>query len=306
MRNGLRQQVVVFICSALLAMSAFAQVDCSTVAAPSASNFGPYCDGSTVALSTPEVTGATYFWSGPNGFASTDREPTLANATAANSGMYFVTVTVDGCTPQQGSTNVVVNAPPPTTTVYARSYITTNTSGTATGPAGLSNYSWSVAGGTANGATDGQTVNFTAGAPGTLTLNFGATDPATGCSATNSTAVTVYPVPTISINNVVAKAPPKGMTTTFDFHITLNYPSSRTVTVVYYTSAQTAVGNVDYVPSWGTITFPPGTREETESIIVKGTGARQQKQFLFILTQPTNAIAIVNGYPARGTGVINP
>ena len=45
---------------------------------------------------------------------------------------------------------------------------------------------------------------------------------------------------------------------------------------------------------------------KTESIIVKGTGARQQKQFLVILTQPTNAIAIVNGYPARGTGVINP
>ena len=114
MGNGLRQQVVVFICSALLAMSAFAQVDCSTVAAPSASNFGPYCDGSTIALSTPEVTGATYSWSGPNNFASTDREPTLANATAANSGMYLVTVTANGCTSPQGSTNVVVNAPPPT------------------------------------------------------------------------------------------------------------------------------------------------------------------------------------------------
>src|SRR5438132_3020435 len=253
MGNGLRQQVVLFICNALLATSAFAQVDCSTVAAPSASNFGPYCDGSTIALSTPEVTGATYSWSGPNNFASTDREPTLANATAANSGMYLVTVTANGCTSPQGSTNVVVNAPPPTTMVDAPSYLTTNTSGTATGPAGLTNYSWSVAGGTPNGATNGQTVNFTAGAPGTLTLNFGATDSATGCSATNSTAVTVYPVPVISIDNVIAKIPPKGSTTTFDFHITLNYPSSRDVSVFYYTANQIAVANTDYIASWGTV-----------------------------------------------------
>ena len=78
-------------------------------AAQAASNSGPFCAGDTISLSTPAVPGATYAWSGPNGFTSTDQNPTRASATLADAGMYSVIVTTSGCTSLAGSTNVVVN-----------------------------------------------------------------------------------------------------------------------------------------------------------------------------------------------------
>ena len=88
----------------------------ATPATPTASNGGPYCEGATIQLSTPTVTGATYSWTGPNGFTSALQNPTRANATTADAGTYSVTITVNGCASAAGSTNVVVNATPATPT----------------------------------------------------------------------------------------------------------------------------------------------------------------------------------------------
>src|SRR6185369_4158249 len=88
----------------------------ATPATPTASNGGPYCEGATIALATPTVAGATYSWTGPNGFTSALQNPTRTNATTADGGIYSVTVTVDGCTSAVGTTNVVVNATPATPT----------------------------------------------------------------------------------------------------------------------------------------------------------------------------------------------
>ena len=75
-----------------------------------ASNTGPYCEGSTIQLSA--TAGATtYSWTGPNGFTSSLQNPTIPNATVAMSGTYSVTGTGTGCnTP--ATTTVVVQAPP--------------------------------------------------------------------------------------------------------------------------------------------------------------------------------------------------
>src|SRR5438477_7988884 len=83
---------------------------------PTASNTGPYCEGSTISLSTPTVAGATYSWTGPNNFVSSDQNPTIANSTGVNGGTYSVTVTANGCTSAAGSTTVTVNAKPSTPT----------------------------------------------------------------------------------------------------------------------------------------------------------------------------------------------
>src|SRR5204863_718055 len=88
----------------------------ATPATPTASNGGPYCEGATIALSTPTVAGATYSWTGPNGFTSALQNPTRSNAMTADAGTYSVTVTVSGCTSAAGTTNVVVNATPATPT----------------------------------------------------------------------------------------------------------------------------------------------------------------------------------------------
>jgi gliding motility-associated-like protein len=88
----------------------------ATPATPTAANDGPACEGGTITLSTPTVSGATYSWTGPNGFTSSLQNPTITNIALADAGTYFVTVTVSGCTSAAGSTSVVVNPIPATPT----------------------------------------------------------------------------------------------------------------------------------------------------------------------------------------------
>src|SRR6202008_1561606 len=87
-------------------------------ATPAATNSGPYCEGATISRSPPAVSGATYAWTGPNGFTSALQNPTRSNATTADAGTYSVTITVNGCTSAAGTTNVVVNTIPATPTHY--------------------------------------------------------------------------------------------------------------------------------------------------------------------------------------------
>lgn len=82
-------------------------------ATPTASNNSPICSGGTLTLSTPTVTGATYSWTGPNGFASAQQNPSIANATTAASGPYSVTIIdSNGCPSAAGSTTATVNPTP--------------------------------------------------------------------------------------------------------------------------------------------------------------------------------------------------
>ncbi len=81
-------------------------------ATPTASSNSPICVNSTINLSTPTVTGATYSWSGPNGFTSNQQNPTIPNATAANAGTYSVSITLGGCPSLGGTTTVAVNSAP--------------------------------------------------------------------------------------------------------------------------------------------------------------------------------------------------
>src|SRR5207253_3382414 len=91
-------------------------VNTTIPATPAAGNGGPFCEGKPISLSTPTVAGATYAWTGPNGFTSSQQNPTRANAAAADAGTYSVTVTVGGCSSAAGTTSVVVNALPATPT----------------------------------------------------------------------------------------------------------------------------------------------------------------------------------------------
>ncbi|MFI5166691.1 MAG: hypothetical protein ACHQQS_08735 [Thermoanaerobaculales bacterium] len=83
-------------------------------ATPVASNTGPYVVSNTIVLMASTVPGATYSWTGPNGFTSTQQNPTIPNSTTAMSGTYSVTATVDGCASPAGTTLVTVSDPIPT------------------------------------------------------------------------------------------------------------------------------------------------------------------------------------------------
>lgn len=86
---------------------------CVTVAtpppAPNAGNNGPICNGQTLQLTASAISGASYAWTGPNGFTSNLQNPTLPSATSAASGSYNVTATASGITGPAGTTVATVN-----------------------------------------------------------------------------------------------------------------------------------------------------------------------------------------------------
>ncbi|MDB5158756.1 MAG: type sorting protein, partial [Mucilaginibacter sp.] len=83
-----------------------------TPLAPVLSSNAPACEGGTLNLTASAIAGATYSWTGPNGFTSTLQNPVINNVTVSASGTYSVTVTVNGCTGPAGTITVLVNPVP--------------------------------------------------------------------------------------------------------------------------------------------------------------------------------------------------
>jgi len=75
----------------------------------------PVCDGGSLSLTASSIPNATYQWTGPNGFTSTEQNPLVSdNITMAMAGFYTVVATVDGCQSQENDINIEVihNYPP--------------------------------------------------------------------------------------------------------------------------------------------------------------------------------------------------
>ncbi len=76
-----------------------------------ATNGGPYCVGETINLFVNSQAGATYSWTGPNGFSSTQQNPVIPNCTYEMGGVYTCVTTVDGQT-TTGTTDVIIYPEP--------------------------------------------------------------------------------------------------------------------------------------------------------------------------------------------------
>ncbi|MGZ4038073.1 MAG: hypothetical protein ACXVPQ_09625, partial [Bacteroidia bacterium] len=156
-----------------------------------ANNNGPLCTGGNLTLTGGG--GGTYAWSGPAGFTSALQNPTLASITPANSGIYTLTVTLNGCT-STNTTNLTVTTPTASATntgpYCAGTTIQLNT------PAAVS-YTWSGPAAFSSNAQNPTIAASTAGMSGTYTVlaNFG------GCIATATTQVTVNALPTPTASN---------------------------------------------------------------------------------------------------------
>jgi len=85
-----------------------------TMPTASANNNGPVCENGIINLTSGTVSGATYSWSGPNGFSSTSQNPTINPITVSGSGVYTVTVTLNGCN-ATATTTVIINPAPSVT-----------------------------------------------------------------------------------------------------------------------------------------------------------------------------------------------
>jgi hypothetical protein len=101
------------------------------------------------------------------------------------------------------------------------SVCTSSAGNTASGPAGMTAYAWGITNGTITSATNIQTITYTAGASGTVTLTLSVTAP-NGCIASGSTPVTINPLPaTPTITGTLAFCTP-GSTTLFSSAATGN------------------------------------------------------------------------------------
>jgi beta-glucanase (GH16 family) len=86
-------------------------VACSTPPTPTAGNNGPIWAGMTLNLTASTVASATYNWTGPNGFTSTNQNPSIVNASTNVSGLFNVTAATGVCISAPATTTVTVNPP---------------------------------------------------------------------------------------------------------------------------------------------------------------------------------------------------
>ncbi|HVR42981.1 MAG TPA: M4 family metallopeptidase [Thermoanaerobaculia bacterium] len=80
---------------------------------PPATSNSPVCNLGTLTLTVEDIPGATYSWTGPNGFNSTLREPSIPNVTLDDAGTYSLVATFNGCVSPAGTTLVTIAEDPP-------------------------------------------------------------------------------------------------------------------------------------------------------------------------------------------------
>jgi len=169
----------------------------SIPAAPIISSNSPLCLGETLNLDGPFIAGATYNWSGPS-FSSAIEDPTINNVVNANSGAYNLTVTVNGCTSNASTLNVVINPTPPQPTITASGSLSIcNGQNVILTSSAASSYLWS------NGAT---TQSITVSAGGSYTVQVFNVE---GCSS----VLSIPTVVTLSSNPAQPSITASGPTT---------------------------------------------------------------------------------------------
>lgn len=173
---------------------------CTTPATPVPTGGGHYCIGAdplSIQLNAG-VTADGYSWSGPNGFASSDQNPTVSIA-AAGSYTYSLTVTMGGCTSAAGSTTVAAYAIPATPAPTNDGPHCFNSNPTAVqlhANTSADSYSWSGPNGFTSTASD-PTDSLTE--PGSYTYTLTVTT--NGCSSdAGSTTVVINPLPGVSVS----------------------------------------------------------------------------------------------------------
>ena len=157
---------------------------------PAISSNGPVCIGAT--LNFTAAGGATYSWSGPNGFASPSSNPNIANTTLAAGGTYSLVATVGSCT--NITTALIVINPLPTPNLTSNSPVCIQQSINFFAGGG-NTYIWAGPNGfTGNGSNLSiPSANNTNAGTYTLTVTDG-----NNCTNTISTAVSINPLPVIS------------------------------------------------------------------------------------------------------------
>jgi large repetitive protein len=170
--------------------SATASLVVNPLPTTTASVTSPVCIGQSATLYSSFGVGYTWSWAGPVGsaYTSASQNPTIASVTAANAGVYTVTVSLNACT-ATATTQLVVNANPTATAsgntpICAGGQLNLQATGGGT-------YQWSGPNNFGSQAANpSQVINTVAGA-GVYTVQVNVN----GCTATATTSVVINPVP---------------------------------------------------------------------------------------------------------------
>lgn len=163
-------------------------------AAPVLASNSPICEGETLNLSANTVAGASYNWSGPNGYVSNLEDPSIANATPIMSGLYDAYIVENGCTSTTSTIQVVINPTPAAPVINSNSPVClgTDINLSADNVAGAS-YFWTGP----NAYTSNDEDPVIANADLSMSGNYDAYIVVNSCtSATSSIAVSVNDIPT--------------------------------------------------------------------------------------------------------------
>jgi len=165
------------------------------------SNGSSFCDVANTTL-TASSSGATgYTWYSDAGL--TNQIGTGATYTVTNlntTTTYYVTATNSCGTSAAGSFTVTVNASPAAPTITGNTSVCAGATGVTYSTGTYSSYNWTVTNGTITAGQGTNTITVTwSNTPGTGNVAVAITD-ANGCSANNSTNVTINALPTPSIS----------------------------------------------------------------------------------------------------------
>ena len=202
--------------------------DCG-ILPPLVSGGGPYCVGETIYLTAQGQAGATYSWTGPGGFTSTQQNPTRPNCTLNMAGTYTCTITV-GSQSNSATTEAVVIYPQPTAnfnyTSVCRGTPTQFTSTSTTNPSGqqIQSYQWTFGDGQTG---TGQNVTHTYAQAGNYQVTLNVTTGNGHCTSSKTQTVPVYAAPvasataqpsTVIYGGTATLTANAGATGTFNFH----------------------------------------------------------------------------------------
>jgi FG-GAP-like repeat/PKD-like domain len=171
---------------------ATAMITINSPAAAITPNPSPVCAGSTGNQASAPGGADTYVWTLANGTITNGQGTPTITYTAGASGSVTLglTVTSAGCMATDSIMVPIQPSPSATITPNPASVCPNSTGNQASAPAGATTYSWTIANGTITSATNIQTITYTAGAAGSVTLSVTVTNEF-GCSASDSVEVPI-------------------------------------------------------------------------------------------------------------------
>lgn len=250
-----------------------------TPSATAGSN-SPICIGQTINLTANTVSGASYAWTGPNGFTSTDQNPSILNATATHAGTYSLTITSASCPSTVSTTTVVVNNVPTATPSSNSPICSGETLNLTANTVASASYAWTGPNGFTSTDQNPSITNTTAAHAGTYTLTITA-----GCSSSPvNTVVTINSSPTATA----------GGNTPICEGIALNLTSNTVAGASYAWTGPNGFVSTDQNPTIDPTTV---TNAGTYSLIVSANGCSSTASTIQITINPSPTATVGSNSP---------